>query len=360
MHAGSGRRRQGGKGGPSGPLATRPARSVHSREQRRQGVEVDVAARQDDAHPASGERLAVLAVAAAASAIAPVAADPAASCAPRSIASRRWSRCRRRPARARRAGADAGASRHAQRAAEAVEGAASGTKSVKRSPRASDAAVSEAPVGSATKTSHCGATRRAAASTVPDASPPPPTGTTSASSCPQASDGPVPPWPGRRSPGDRCRSAERRAGFQTHGFAARFACGDGGIAAVQRGAVGLDRGQAPGGDRAIGNDDVAIDSARAGGQRERGAVGTDECVTTPRAAAASVNAQTALQAPRNLNAPARCNCSHLNHSSRPGDDHRACATAGPASPAPAARCGRRRRARRRMWEAVRRCPCAPC
>src|SRR4029079_11588292 len=40
----------------------------------------------------------------------------------------------------------------------------------------------------------------------------------------------------------------------------------------------------------------------------------DECVTTPRAAVASLNAHTELHAPRNLNAPARWKFSHLNAS----------------------------------------------
>src|SRR4249919_2315167 len=43
----------------------------------------------------------------------------------------------------------------------------------------------------------------------------------------------------------------------------------------------------------------------------------EECVTTPRSATASDSAHTALQAPRNLNAPTRCSCSHLKCSSQP-------------------------------------------
>src|SRR3546814_6760120 len=43
----------------------------------------------------------------------------------------------------------------------------------------------------------------------------------------------------------------------------------------------------------------------------------DEWVTTPRAAAASSSDHTALQAPRNLNAPARCSGSALKCSEQP-------------------------------------------
>src|SRR5690606_14514980 len=43
----------------------------------------------------------------------------------------------------------------------------------------------------------------------------------------------------------------------------------------------------------------------------------DECVTTPRAASPSDSDHTALQAPRNLKAPARCSGSHLKCSSQP-------------------------------------------
>src|SRR5262249_33461659 len=41
------------------------------------------------------------------------------------------------------------------------------------------------------------------------------------------------------------------------------------------------------------------------------------CVTTPRAAASSDSAKTALHAPRNLNAPTFCKFSHLKNSDRP-------------------------------------------
>ena len=43
----------------------------------------------------------------------------------------------------------------------------------------------------------------------------------------------------------------------------------------------------------------------------------EEWVTTPRAACASSSDHTALQAPRNLNAPARCRCSHLKWTAQP-------------------------------------------
>ncbi len=68
-------------------------------------------------------------------------------------------------------------------------------------------------------------------------------------------------------------------------------------------AVVLDRA-AFDGRRRSWHDDISGDAAHACGQRDAPAWFPELCVTTPRAAIASLRFFTALQAPRNLNAPA--------------------------------------------------------
>jgi hypothetical protein len=91
----------------------------------------------------------------------------------------------------------------------------------------------------------------------------------------------------------------------------RLARGDGRRAAMQDRAVMFDRGQL-GAHRACGHHDMAGECRATSRASAKAAPWLpEEWVTTPRAAVASSSDHTALQAPRNLNAPMRCRCSPL-------------------------------------------------
>ncbi|MNV42507.1 hypothetical protein D3C71_1341830 [compost metagenome] len=192
----------------------------------------------------------------------------------------------------------------------------SGVNSTRRSPAASERAVSAAPSGSA-RTSSTAGLAACSASRVPAARPPPPTGTTinSRPSLACSSSSAAVPWPAITwgSVYGCTRVAPVSAWTWAH-IASRAV-----IEASQRHNVAPWRpmlasfaATAPSGTTTW----QAIPRVRAASANAAPWL-PEEWVTTPRRACASSSAQTALQAPRNLNAPLRCRCSALKNTVAP-------------------------------------------
>jgi hypothetical protein len=192
----------------------------------------------------------------------------------------------------------------------------SGTKSMSRRPVASERAVSAAPAGSASSSSQPGAIAPSV-SAQPDANPPPPTGVDSTSRPPVAlsSSSDAVPWPAitrgsvygctKAAPVSRCT---RAAVSSRAAMVGAQVCR---IAPYARIASSFAATAPSGTTTWHGMPRVRAASASAPPWLP------DECVTTPRAASSSGSDHTALQAPRNLKAPARCSGSALKCSSQP-------------------------------------------
>ena len=100
--------------------------------------------------------------------------------------------------------------------------------------------------------------------------------------------------------------------------------------------------------RVVRHHDRGRNAQQPAGERDRLRVVADENATTPARRWAASKRASALYAPRNLNAPARCRFSHLKNTSRRAA-RRPCASAALACDGVGSRCAAPRRRRPRTW-----------